>query len=68
MKCGLCGYEFNVGEAQVACAVCPLVGHCGLVHCPRCGYEMPPEARLVGWLRRLRERYQARHRRAKEAM
>jgi len=27
---------------------------CHLIRCPHCGYEMPPEAKLGGWLRRLR--------------
>jgi hypothetical protein len=56
MKCGFCGYEFDPADAESACAGCPLVGDCHLIRCPRCGYEMPPEAKLVGWLRRLRQR------------
>jgi len=54
MRCGLCGYEFDATDAQRAS--CPVAGHCGLIRCPRCGYEMPPEAKLLGWLRRLAER------------
>ncbi|HJW88999.1 MAG TPA: hypothetical protein VJ436_00010 [Anaerolineales bacterium] len=38
----------------MACLGCPVTRGCHLVRCPRCGYEMPPEARLVGWLRRLK--------------
>jgi len=56
MRCGLCGYKFELNEAEAACAGCPLARGCRLVRCPRCGYEMPPEARLTGWLRRLRRR------------
>jgi len=56
MKCGMCGYEFDAAAAETACNGCPLVKGCHLVRCPRCGYEMPPEAKLVGWLRQLRER------------
>ncbi len=56
MRCGFCGYEFDPSDAESACAGCPLVRGCHLVRCPRCGYEMPPEAKLVGWLRRLRRR------------
>lgn len=59
MRCGFCGYEFDPAEAGNACAGCPLVGDCHLIRCPRCGYEMPPEAKLVGWLRRLRQRQQS---------
>ena len=57
MRCGFCGYLFDVGEAEVACSGCPLLRDCHLVRCPRCGYEMPPEAKLVAWLRRLRRRW-----------
>ena len=56
MRCGLCGYEFDANDAQMACGACPVAGHCGLIRCPRCGYEMPPEAKLVGWLRQLSRR------------
>ena len=60
MKCGFCGYEFHPDEAGQACSGCPLVPGCHLLRCPRCGYEMPPEARLVtvlrDWRRKLRER------------
>ncbi len=54
MRCGFCGHEFDQAEAQVACRACPLAGGCHLLRCPRCGYENPPEAKLVAWLRRLR--------------
>jgi rubredoxin len=59
MKCGLCGYEFEPADAQSSCAACPLVPDCHLLRCPRCGYEMPPEAKLVTLLRKLRERRRA---------
>lgn len=54
MNCGFCGYEFDQTLADTACNGCPLVKGCPLVRCPQCGYEMPPEAKLVGWLRELR--------------
>ena len=41
-RCPLCGQTFAVEEAE-ACAVCPLLHRCGLVMCPNCGYEFPPE-------------------------
>jgi hypothetical protein len=47
--CGYCRHEFSLEEADRGCRNCPLRG-CGLVKCPRCGYEMPPEP---AWLRRL---------------
>ncbi len=54
MKCGFCGHEFDPAQADRACSGCPLVGNCALVRCPQCGYEMPPESKLIGWLRKLR--------------
>ncbi len=56
MKCGFCGYEFDPADAQSACNGCPLMPGCHLLRCPRCGYEMPPEAGLITLLRKLRER------------
>ncbi len=53
--CGFCGFEFDPNQAETACTACPLSRGCHLVCCPRCGYQMPPEARLVGWLRNLRQ-------------
>ena len=53
MKCGFCDYEFDPAQAGTACNSCPLAKGCHLVRCPRCGYEMPPEAKLVVWLREL---------------
>ena len=60
MRCSFCGYEFDVSEAQASCESCPMAGGCHLVRCPRCGYEMPPEAKLVRWLRELRASVRAR--------
>jgi hypothetical protein len=60
MRCDFCGCEFEPGAAEIACTGCPLVGNCHLIRCPRCGYEMLPEAKLVGWLRTLRRDWQSR--------
>ncbi len=60
MKCGFCGYEFDISEAETACGNCPLVKGCHLVRCPRCGYEMPPESRLISWLSSVKAQLQAR--------
>ena len=57
MRCGFCGHEFDASDAQSSCAACPVAGGCHMVRCPRCGYEMPPEAKLIRWLRTLRERF-----------
>lgn len=58
MKCSLCGYEFsaegggasggNEKDAQASCKSCPLMKGCGLIRCPNCGFETPPEP---GWLK-----------------
>lgn len=56
MKCGFCGCQFDLAEASAACTGCPLMRNCHLIRCPRCGYEMPPEAKFAGWLRRLRRK------------
>ena len=52
MICSFCGYTFDPAEAQEACEACPLHRGCHLIRCPRCNYEMPPESKLLGWLRR----------------
>lgn len=51
MKCGLCGAEFDEKDAKASCARCPFHG-CGLLRCPKCGYEMPPEPRWLKWFKR----------------
>jgi rubredoxin len=53
MQCGFCGYEFNPEEAVESCRACPIASGCHLIRCPRCGYEMPQEARLIAGLRSL---------------
>lgn len=50
--CGLCGLRFEE-PAESHCASCALHrDSCGLVRCPRCGYEFPVGSRLVDWFRR----------------
>lgn len=61
MRCGFCGYEFDPALAEAACGGCPVAGRCHLVRCPRCSYEMPPEAKLVSWLRGLRKWWQSKN-------
>jgi rubredoxin len=51
VKCSFCGYEFDPADGTSACGGCPLVKGCHLLRCPRCGYEMPPEAKLLRWWR-----------------
>ena len=44
--CSLCGYRFD--EHEMAASGCNTCGAdssgCGLVRCPSCGYEWPPES------------------------
>ncbi|MDD5555971.1 MAG: hypothetical protein PHN82_01850 [bacterium] len=54
MRCGLCGFEFDEGEAPAACGACPFRRGCALIRCPRCGFETPPEPRWAARLRRAR--------------
>lgn len=56
-RCDFCGFEFDPAcELQGGCSGCPLAKGCSKIVCPRCGYEMLPEARLIGWLRGLRRK------------
>lgn len=47
-SCSLCGYRFD--EHEMAASGCNACGSsvsgsgCGLVRCPSCGYEWPPES------------------------
>ena len=55
MRCGFCGREFDPAQ-NVACDGCPMHRSCHLVKCPHCGYEMPPEPRLVKLIRSWRKK------------
>jgi hypothetical protein len=60
-RCDFCGFEFNSEcSTQSGCGGCPVSGNCAKIICPRCGYEMLPEAKLVGWLRKMRKELEAR--------
>jgi len=48
----MCATEYGPDEAVATCAGCPLArGHCGLVRCPKCGYETVAETRLSRLIR-----------------
>ena len=53
MRCDFCGYEFDQACIAASCSSCPLVKNCAKIICPRCGYEMLPESKLVGWVRKI---------------
>jgi hypothetical protein len=52
MHCDFCGLEFDPACTESGCDGCPLAKGCSRIRCPRCGYEMLPEAKLIGWLRK----------------
>ncbi|HEX9012250.1 MAG TPA: hypothetical protein VF813_01995 [Anaerolineaceae bacterium] len=58
MRCDFCGFEFDTGCTSEGCSGCPLVKNCGKIVCPRCGYEMLPEAKLIGWMRKFLKKSQ----------
>jgi len=43
MKCSLCGFEFREEDGKSSCSSCPVHRGCGLVRCPNCGFETPPD-------------------------
>lgn len=58
LHCDLCGLDFDPECVETGCTGCPLQRSCQHVTCPRCGSAVLPEAALIGWLRRLGERWQ----------
>jgi hypothetical protein len=52
MTCPLCQYTFTEAEAEKACRACTLIGQCGMLKCPRCGYDIPKEPWLARAIRR----------------
>jgi hypothetical protein len=53
IDCGLCGAAFTRREAEVCRKGCPIARGCGMVTCPSCGYEFPPESKIMNTLSRL---------------
>ena len=47
IECSMCGHDFTREEAAACEHGCPMAKGCGLVTCPSCGYEFPPESKLV---------------------
>lgn len=45
IKCPLCGNIFDEEKAKGGCTGCGVKG-CGLVKCPNCSYEFPPEKKF----------------------
>jgi rubredoxin len=53
IDCAMCGHSFTHQEGASCHHGCPLSAACGLVTCPSCGYEFPPESKLVALVSRL---------------
>jgi len=52
ITCPMCGERYDEAAGRACRPECPLAATCSLVHCPRCGYEMPAPSRLTRWLSR----------------
>jgi rubredoxin len=46
IDCSMCGHSFTREEGAACRSGCPMAG-CGMVTCPSCGFEFPPESKLV---------------------
>lgn len=57
--CDFCGLEFDPTCADQSCQGCPLAKACSRITCPRCGYQMLPEAKLVSLVSALNDRFAA---------
>jgi hypothetical protein len=56
IDCSMCGHSFTQGEGAACRSGCPMAGACGMVTCPSCGYEFPPESKLVTLVQNLLRR------------
>lgn len=54
IHCPLCSFAF-LPLGEVCHTGCPMNGHCHMICCPNCGYQMvdADRSRLAGWLRKL---------------
>jgi hypothetical protein len=53
IACGMCGHAFTQQEGAACRSGCPVAGGCGMVTCPACGYEFPPQSKLFTLLTNL---------------
>lgn len=56
IECPMCSHRFEEAEGVACCESCPLGKGCNLLKCPRCGYEIPREPRLVKAIRNWRKK------------
>ena len=52
MDCSFCGKKFDETHAVSSCQGCPMSKGCKMIRCPHCGYEMPPEPKWIGALKK----------------
>jgi len=57
--CSSCGESFTEKEAAVACDNCVTRGGCGMLRCPRCGFEQTRTPAFLGRLLNLFRRLDA---------
>lgn len=57
--CSSCGESFTEKEAAVACDNCVTRGGCGMLRCPRCGFEQTRTPAFLGRLLNLFRRRKA---------
>ncbi|MEK7477369.1 MAG: FeoA family protein [Candidatus Coatesbacteria bacterium] len=43
VKCPLCGFSFELDNAEALCRQCAMTRACPWVCCPNCGYSLSPE-------------------------
>lgn len=56
IECSMCGHAFTKEEGSACSSGCPMARGCGMVTCPSCGYEFPPESKLVNLVTNLLRR------------
>ncbi|WP_169726465.1 hypothetical protein [Desulfotruncus alcoholivorax] len=56
MKCSFCSMEFDADESRQGCCGCAMSSCCKKIKCPRCNYEMVPEAGLIKLIKKWREK------------
>lgn len=47
IDCSMCGHSFTRDEGAACASGCPMSKGCGMVTCPSCGFEFPPESKIV---------------------
>lgn len=53
IECSMCGHSFTREEGAACRSGCPVAGGCGMVTCPACSYEFPPESKLFALITKI---------------